>query len=78
MIAHLSCGGHAVYMIQRIASNMHKSKKKALSRLLEQQPAVTGLYSTTCGNIHLSLCLMQCLVHENDTLHHLIYCRQEG
>lgn len=65
-------------MIQTIASNMHKSKEKASSRLLEQQSSVTGLYSTTCRNIHLSLGLMQCLVHENDTLHHLIYYRQEG
>lgn len=65
-------------MIQTIASNMHKSKEKALSRLLEQQPSVTGLYSTTHRNIHLSLCLMQCLVHEKDTLHRLIYYRQEG
>lgn len=78
MIAHLSCGGYAAYMIQTIASNVHKSKEKALSRLLEQQPAVTGLYSRNCRNTHLSLCLMQCLVHENDTLYHLIYYRQEG
>lgn len=39
MIAHLSCGGYAAYMIRTIASNVHKSKEKALSRLLEQQPA---------------------------------------
>lgn len=78
MIAHLSCRGHAAYMAQTIASKMHKRKEEALSRLLQQQPAVTGLYSRTCRNTHLSLCLMQCLLHENDTLHHLIYYRQEG
>lgn len=78
MFAYLSCKGHTAYMIQTIASNMQKSKEKTLSRLLKWQPAVIRLYSITCRNIHLSICLMQCPAHENYTLHHLIYYREEG
>lgn len=78
MFAYLSCKGYTAYMIQTIAGNKLRSKEKILSRLVKWQPAVIYLYSRSCRNAHLCICLMQCPVHENYTLHHLIYYRGEG